>query len=47
MSDNLLMLLEMIEEVLEEQKKANKGNVLEGIVASALGALFLNGASQI
>jgi len=47
MSDSLLVLLEMIEEVLEEQKKANKGNVLEGIVASALGALFLNGASQI
>ena len=40
MSDTLLMLLEMIEEVLEEQKRANKGNVLEGILVAAFGALF-------
>lgn len=40
MSDSLLMLLEMIEEVLEEQKRANKGNVLEGILVAAFGALF-------
>ena len=40
MSDSLLMLLEMIDEVLEEQKRANKGNVLEGILVAAFGALY-------